>query len=695
MTDCRAALIGKFRASSLDRIRRLSLALIDVEAGRASPRQTEEIGRELHTLKGESTMLNFVGMGEVIDAAEDRLAAAKGIETHRRDAAKAVLEALDVVTRWLQGDLEGGLGELAAVRDLLRAPSGAALERGVPPAPEPEPELREDSPSPGAREAASAGAPAVPTSGAKPAPAQHWVQVNTSRIDELANRVLSFDGEFRALYFRLRAHVRDAAADPGRKLQTMLADFDRCQASFEDITTGAWGLRLVPVEPVLAELVRYARNLAHSQGKRLRVSVRGGDAQLERSVLDGLGEPLLHLVRNAVDHGIEKPGERGKKGEGQLIISAESVSANVVFTIADDGRGIDPAKVRAAAVARGLLDADAAEALPQKDLLDLLFLHGFSTRTQVTELSGRGVGLDVVRASVEAIGGTVSVLSEIGAGTRFTLSLPATVSKEKNLVIEWGDGLYAIPSRHVTTVARVAEHPPVESNLGGAAIRVRDQMVPLRSLGSLLRPGSRADEDWVVVVESGDHLWAFTVGRPLGEHSLLRRPINRVVGSVGLLSASSTFEDGRLVLILSVPGLARQSRSVAGTRVEAAALPRIVSVLVVDDSAVVRDSVARILSHAGFSVRMAAGGEQALGAVAEEMPDAILLDIDMPKMNGFEVLRRVREQSDVPIVMLTLRVSAEDQRRAAELGATAYIVKSQFQEATVVDTLRRHTAGVR
>ena len=273
--------------------------------------------------------------------------------------------------------------------------------------------------------------------------------------------------------------------------------------------------------------------------------------------------------------------------------------------------------------------------------------------------------------------------------------MPATVSKEKNLVIEWGDGLYAIPSRHVTTVARVAEHPPVESNLGGAAIRVRDQMVPLRSLGSLLRPGSRADEDWVVVVESGDHLWAFTVGRPLGEHSLLRRPIDRVVGSVGLLSASSTFEDGRLVLILSVPGLARQSRSVAGTRVEAAALPRIVSVLVVDDSAVVRDLMSEILSHAGFSVRMAAGGEQALGAVAEEMPDAILLDIDMPKMNGFEVLRRVREQSDVPIVMLTLRVSAEDQRRAAELGATAYIVKSQFQEATVVDTLRRHTAGVR
>jgi two-component system, chemotaxis family, sensor kinase CheA len=679
LTDRRAALIGKFRASSLDRIRRLSLALIDVEGGRASPRQTEEVSRELHTLKGESTMLNFVGMGEVIHAAEDRLAAAKGIETHRRDAAKAVLEALDVLTRWLQGELEQGLGELAASRDMLRAPAGATLEREVPPVPEPDPTARADP----------------PTDGAKSGPAQHWVQVNTGRIDELADRVSSFDGEFRALYFRLRAHVRDAAADPGRKLQMMLADFDRCQANFEDITTAAWGLRLVPVEPVLAELVRYARHLGQSLGKRLRVSVRGGDAQLERSVLDALGEPLMHLVRNAVDHGIEKPAERGAKGEGKLTISAETVSANVVFTIADDGRGIDPAKVRAAAVARGLLDAEGAEALPQKDLLDLLFLHGFSTRSQVTELSGRGVGLDVVRASVEAIGGTVSVVSDLGVGTRFTLSLSATVSKEKNLVIEWGDGLYAIPSRHVTTVARVGDHSTAESNLGGAAIRVRDQMVPLRSLGGLLRPGARSQEDWVVVVESGDHFWAFTVGRPLGEHSLLRRPIDRVVGSVGLLSASSTFEDGRLVLILSVPGLARQSKSVAGPRVETAALPRLVRVLVVDDSAVVRDLMTEILSHAGFAVRAAAGGEQALEAVAEEMPDAILLDIDMPKMDGFEVLRKVREQSDVPIVMLTLRVSAEDQRRAAELGATAYVVKSQFQEATVVEILRRHTAGVR
>ena len=446
---------------------------------------------------------------------------------------------------------------------------------------------------------------------------------------------------------------------------------------------------------MLTELVRYARTLAEEQGKVVRVTLQGGDAQLERSVLDTLADPLLHLVRNAVDHGIEPPNERGAKGEARLTISAEAASANVVFVIADDGRGIDPAKVRGAAIARGLLDADSAEGLSQKDVLEFLFLHGFSTRTQVTELSGRGVGLDVVRSSVEAVGGLVGVASDLGKGTRFTLTLPATISKEKNLVIDGGDdGLYAIPSRHVATILRLRDQP-VEAVAGGTAIRVRDTLVPLRSLGGLLRHGARTDEGWVVVVESGEQLWAFSVAKLLGEYSLLRRPIDRIVGAVGLIAASATFEDGRLVLILSISGLVRQSKGVLGARPLPAAAPRIVQVLVVDDSAVVRDPMSEILGHAGFSVRVAAGGEQAMALVSEEMPDAILLDIDMPKTDGFEVLRRIRERSDVPIVMLTLRASAEDQRRAAALGATAYVVKSQFQEATVIDVLRRHTAGVR
>jgi chemotaxis protein histidine kinase CheA/CheY-like chemotaxis protein len=679
LNERRAALVGKFRAGSLDRIGRLSLALIDVEAGRATARQSDEISRELHTLKGEATMLNFVALGEVIHAAEDRLHAAKGVDQRRREAARAILAALDTVAQWLRADLGDGDTALVAARDRLVAPPQGGPER---------------APAVAADPTRDATAPAA-VSVAKPA--EPWVQVNARRVDEVSERVSSFDAEFRALYFQLRGYARGArASTSGRGLRTLLVEFDRCQASLDEITTAAWALRLVPVEPMLIELVRHARAIAAEQGKVVRVTLQGGDAQLERSVLDVLFDPLLHLVRNALDHGIEPPRERGAKGEARLTISAEAASTNVVFVISDDGRGIDTARVRAAAVARGLLDADAAEALREQDLLDLLFVQGFSTRTQVTELSGRGVGLDIVRSSMQAVGGLVHVASELGKGTRFTLTLPVTVSKEKYLVIDGGDDrLYAIPSRHVATILRL-DNRDLQAVTGGTAIRVRGATVPFRSLGDLMRCAGRANEDWVVVVESGEHLWALSVARLLGEYSLLRRPVDRVVGSVGLIAASATFEDGRLVLILSVAGLVRQSKGVLGARsVQPGAAARIVQVLVVDDSAVVRDLMTEVLTHAGFEVRVAAGGEHALALVAERMPDAILLDIDMPKMDGFEVLRRVRERSDVPIVMLTLRGSAEDQRRAATLGATAYVIKSQFQESTVLDVLRRHTAGVR
>jgi two-component system chemotaxis sensor kinase CheA len=680
LNERRAALVERFRASSLDRIGRLSLALIDMEGGRATAGQADEISRELHTLKGEATMLGFVAMGEVIHAIEDRLAAGKGVEGHRREAAKAVLAGLDAVAQWLRGNLNDGDAALGATRDALVARG----EKKPDPAPAAAPPstAREAAPPPAQVPAAKAG--------------RQWMQVNARRVDDLSERVSSFEADFRALYFKLRAQAGPASGNTvDRRLRALLADFDRCQANLDEITTAAWALRLVPVEPVLTDLVRHARTIAEEQGKVVRIALQGGDAQLERSVLDSLADPLLHLVRNAVDHGIEPPSERGAKGEARLTISAEAVSANVVFTIADDGRGIDPARVRATAVERGLLDSDAAEGLAQKDLYGLLFLHGFSTRTQVTELSGRGVGLDVVRASIEAVGGFVNVVSELGQGTCFTLTLPAVISKEKNLVIDAGDdGIYAIPSRQVATVLRLSEQT-IEAVAGGMAIRVRDTMVPLQSLGGLLRHGARAEEGWVVVVESGDHLWAFTVAKLLGEYSLLRRSIDRIVGSVGLIAASATFEDGRLVLILSTSGLVRQSKGARVARPLPVAMPRVVRVLIVDDSAVVRDLMTEILAHAGFAVRVAAGGEQALALLSEEMPDAILLDIDMPRMDGFEVLRSIRERSDVPIVMLTLRASSEDQRRAVSLGATAYVVKSQFQEGTVIDLLRRHTGGVR
>jgi two-component system, chemotaxis family, sensor kinase CheA len=374
-------------------------------------------------------------------------------------------------------------------------------------------------------------------------PAQRWVQVNAQRIDELCERISDFEGEFRALSFKLGAYARASPQEhrDARELRSLMADFDRGRMALEEITSSAWALRLMPVQPALLDLATYARNLATRQGKRVRTFVRGGDVQIERSLLDALGEPLLHLVRNAVDHGIESTQEReanGNRGDGQIQISAEAVGPNILVSIADDGRGIDTARLRTTAVERGLLDTDAASALRERDALDLVFQHGFSTRAEVTDLSGRGLGLDIVRKSVESAGGTVSVTSEVGAGTRFVLTLPATISKEKHLVIEEGDSLLALPSRQVKEVLLLTEER-VEAVAGGMVVAFNDDKIPLIPLGRLM--GSpEAERNWAIVVELGGQDWALTVSKLLGEFALLRRPIDRIVGAMGLVGASAT-----------------------------------------------------------------------------------------------------------------------------------------------------------
>jgi two-component system, chemotaxis family, sensor kinase CheA len=670
LNDRRQALIGKFRASAAERLHRLLLWLGELEGGTTG--RMQELRRELHTLKGEATMLGFAPMSDVVHAAEGRLAraAAEGPEA-LREAARVVATGCEAVIRWLS-TAEADVALLEAARAALEAPSHAPSVTAAD-ASAPEVEL------PAAREAA-------------PAPqgkADRWVQVQARRIDELCERASDFEVGFRALSYDLRA-LADARTNLEAGLRALLPEIDRARAALEEITASAWSLRLVPLEPALAELVSHARQIAVSQGKRLRVVVRASDAQIERTVLDVIWEPLLHLVRNAVDHGIELPAERSGKGEALLSVEAEAVGASIVLSISDDGRGIDVNKLRDAAVARGVLSpGDAAEATDSA-LLDLIFVHGFSTRASVTDLSGRGIGLDVVRSSVESIGGSVRVSSEVGKGTGFALSVPASISKERALVFRVGKALYALPSRAVASVVQL-DGSEVSEGPSGRTVQLGDEAVMLRSMGRVLGPVDPTAEPWAAVVDIGTRRVAFSMDRPHGELPLLRRPVDRLLAASGAVNGSAILEDGRIVLMLAAAGLIRQGDR-KGPREPRAASPsaRRSCILVVDDSAVVRDLMTQVLEHAGFEVAVAPGGAEGIAEFSARRPDIVLLDIDMPEVDGFEVLRRIREADGaVPVVMLSLRTSQADQHRASLLGASAYFAKSQFQETTIVDALRR------
>jgi two-component system chemotaxis sensor kinase CheA len=671
VNDRRKALVGKFRASAIERVRRIRQKLAEEGAFTGEP--LKDLRRDLHTLKGESTMLGFGPLSELFHAAEERLVRAVGGGAEAvSDGAEAMSLALEVVLRSLDSP-ELDVMALAA--------ACAALTTGVSPGP-----TTEAQPSP---QVAREPEPDASTKAAR-AKREKWVQVQAGRIDDLCERASEFEVGFRALHYKLRelVHTR-RGVEAG--VRALLPELDRAGANLEEITGAAWALRLVYVEPAVADLVNHAREIAAGQGKQIRVVVRVGDAQIERTVLDVIWEPLLHLVRNAVDHGIEPVAERVGKGEATLTIEAEAVGAHILLSISDNGRGIDLSRLRATAVTRGLLTEASAGETSDADLLDLIFLHGFSTRATVSDLSGRGIGLDVVRSSVESLGGSVRVSSEPGVGTEFTLSVPATISKERALVFRVGKALYALPSRTVASVIQLSD-VVITNTEDGPVVRHGDETLSLRSMGATLGPADPVFEPWAAIVEVASRRVAFSMDRPLGEIPLLRRPVDRVLSRSGAVNGSAILEDGRLVLILAPSGLLRQSERHGLVMRAPTAKPSVkkARVLVVDDSAIVRDIMTQVLEHAGFDVAVAAGGEEALGELSDRRPHAILLDVDMPGIDGFETLRRIRERDEVlPVLMLSLRASASDKQRAAALGATAYFVKSQFEETTIVEAIRR------
>jgi len=389
-------------------------------------------------------------------------------------------------------------------------------------------------------------------------------------------------------------------------------------------------------------------------------------------------------VRNAVDHGIEPASERGgKPTPAEIVLSAEGRGDHVVITVADDGRGIAIATVRAIAIARGLIDP--ATVLSEEAAHELLFLHGFSTRQGATHLSGRGVGLDAVRRRLTSIGGWVTVAGNPGGGTRFAIHIPSSVFRERVLIADVGGALCALPARDVEAVVPIAGDM-LESVGATPLLRYHGEGIPFLPL-PLFRGGS--DSTRAAIVAHAGRRWAIPLPAVVGDVELLRVPVDAAVASLGPFAASGTLDDGRLVLVVSLDALLSRPRQIA----ELARTPareRRRRVLVVDDSPIVRDLLNELLSSVGLDVRAVGDGAAALESLAADPVDLIVCDVEMPIMDGFELLRRLRARAErVPVVMVTTRGSLADRSMAAALGADALIVKSEFENAHLLETVRR------
>ena len=459
-------------------------------------------------------------------------------------------------------------------------------------------------------------------------------------------------------------------------------------------------LQLQPLRGSLLSLGRHARELARTLGREVEVELEGEDTRLDRRIARELDEALIHLVRNAVDHGVEPPDVRealGKPRAGRLQIRASAEGPRVRLVIADDGRGIDFDAVIRRAVSVGLVDAASSQRMGKPEALRLLFSPGFSTRKQVTDISGRGIGLDVVANVVNRVGGEVFLDSEPGGGTRVRVEVPVARRGESVMLLRVGELRLALPSSSARRATRLAPESVVEREGRTYAVFSdgngnSDRLVPFVPLARLYGQPAADSQLLIEGMASGQPL-ALSVDEVDGEEEVLVRPITRKVATDRLLEGVALLASGEPVGVLSPAVLAQREylRALPAPHETVSALRR-VRVLLVDDSMVTREMERRLLEDAGFQVAAASDAQEALTQLAEAPFDCVVTDIEMPGMDGFDLtahLRGMEHFAQLPIIVVSTRDRPDDRLRGLKVGADAYLTKQSLDAGELVDLVRR------
>jgi two-component system sensor histidine kinase and response regulator WspE len=456
-----------------------------------------------------------------------------------------------------------------------------------------------------------------------------------------------------------------------------------------------------PFADGLRGLPRMTRDLAQALHKQVRLVLEGQDTQVDRDVLEQLEAPLTHLLRNAIDHGIESPQARlaaGKPAEGTIRLEARHSAGRLLVTVTDDGAGIDLAELRKTIVRRGLANADSAAAMKEAELFEFLLLPGFTLASTVTEISGRGVGLDVVRELLRHLRGTVRVSSRVGEGAQFQLQLPLTLSVVRALLIEIGGEAYALPLASIDCTLKLPR-TAIVSLSGRPHFSLRERRIGLISAHQVLDTGSpaAAEEIPVVVLSGNGGEVGLVVDGLLGERELVVQPLDPRLGKVKDVSAGGLMEDGTPVLILDVDDVVRSIEKLssgvdlAGLAADArpASAPR-KRVLVIDDSLTVRELERKLLTQGGYDVEVAVDGMDGWNAIRAGRFDLIVTDIDMPRLDGIELVRLVRQDPRVkslPVMIVSYKDRPEDRHRGLDAGADYYLAKAGFHDQTLLSAV--------
>ncbi|PHP86628.1 hybrid sensor histidine kinase/response regulator [Burkholderia sp. AU18528] len=747
------SLLELYREETRTQTQALSERLLALESGEPDSVALEACMRAAHSLKGAARIVG-VPMGvEIAGRMEECFVAAQaGTIALTATHVDVLLAGVDLLVR--VGDPQGhpvSQTEIDVFAAALTGADGAQTMQAPAAAPPPSfvPYREHDG---AANEPVGAGAavPPLAVSGPAPDPAQAGRVVGAGamrrvRADTL-NRLLSLSGEslvesrwlkpFAESMLRVKRAQRDAARsldlmveqfaddldagmlasmnevrhmlnDLQRSLAERMDEFDRFERRSthiaEQLYDEALQCRMRPFGDATRAYPRIVRDLARSLGKQVRFSIVGEGTQVDRDILDLLDAPLGHLLRNAIDHGVDSPEARharGKPAEASVTLEARHSAGSLLVSVIDDGPGVDMDALRAAVVRQRLTDDETAARLSDPELLEFLLLPGFSMRDAVTDVSGRGVGLDAVQEMVRGVRGAVRIFNEPGAGMRFVLQLPLTLSVIRSLLVEVGGEPYAFPLAHVRRTLELA-HDDIDVLEGQPHFPFDGRRAGLVAAHQLLDAGepdvARASTA-VVVVGGEPELYGVAVDRFLGERMLVVQPLDSRLNKIQNIAAGALLENGDPVLIVDVEDLIRSvDKLVRGGQLarvsrdpQLALADRRRRVLVVDDSLTVRELERKLLEKRGYDVTVAVDGMEGWNAVRSDAFDLVVTDVDMPRMDGIELVTLIKNDpmlKRVPVMIVSYKDRDEDRRRGLDAGADYYLAKSSFHDEALLDAV--------
>lgn len=536
--------------------------------------------------------------------------------------------------------------------------------------------------------------------------AEEMISVNLAmdqRIWETRNLLSTLDDCRRALQqedlLALKSSFQSLEMGVKKVIKALSLDGKTARVLLDRLLRDAKAVIMLPSSTLLQSFPKMVRDLSKSMGKEVDFQLVGGEVEVDKRILEGMKDPLIHLIRNALDHGIEKPEERlsvGKNPQAQLHLSfSYSDGGQLDIAIADDGRGIDREKLVKKAVSSGILSEDQILSMEEEEILNLIFRSGLSTSALITDISGRGLGMAIVKENVEALGGSLSLSSITGKGTTFKVRLPLSMATFRGVLVEeWGQS-FVLPTSQVIRVAQV-HSDCVRSLEGREAIDLDGTTYPLARLGSILGLSKEERDDlsnsFPVVVLSSNSSFAFAVQSVKGEQEILLKGLGPQLLKVPFVSGATVMGSGKVVPVLRVKDLIQRASERKSSVTTEKTEERPTSVLLVEDSITSRTLLKNILTGSGYTVHTAVDGQEGLELFNREPFDIVVSDVEMPRMNGFELASSIRShgtRGSTPIVLVTSLDSQRDKERGVEAGADAYIVKSSFDQTNLLEVMRR------